>query len=174
MRKIQVPYIDQSIKYPTGCESVSAVMLLKYLGYEITVDEFIQNCLECREMEIRDGVLYGPDPNKFFCGSPYDEESYGIYARGLQKALAKAAGDHYEFPDETGTSTETLLKSISIRICRWYSGHASTCVRKFQDRSGNFWIQENDFAGPRTNIVCCWWDMMKKSIILMIRMITTE
>ena len=110
MRKIQVPYIDQSIKYPTGCESVSAVMLLKYLGYEITVDEFIQNCLECREMEIRDGVLYGPDPNKFFCGNPYDEESYGIYARGLQKALAKAAGDHYEFPDETGTSTETLLK----------------------------------------------------------------
>ena len=85
-------------------------MLLKYLGYEITVDEFIQNCLECREMEIRDGVLYGPDPNKFFCGNPYDEESYGIYARGLQKALAKAAGDHYEFLDETGTSTETLLK----------------------------------------------------------------
>ena len=109
MRKIQVPYIDQSIKYPTGCESVSAVMLLKYLGYEITVDEFIQNCLECREMEIRDGVLYGPDPNKFFCGNPYDEESYGIYARGLQKA-----------------------------------------------------------------IVCYWWDMMKKSIILMIHMITTE
>ena len=94
MRKIQVPYIDQSIKYPTGCESVSAVMLLKYLGYEITVDEFIQNCLECREMEIRDGVLYGPDPNKFFCGNPYDEESYGIYARGLQKALAKAAGQY--------------------------------------------------------------------------------
>lgn len=50
------------------------------------------------------------DPNKFFCGNPYDEESYGIYARGLQKALAKAAGDHYEFLDETGTSTETLLK----------------------------------------------------------------
>ena len=146
MRKIQVPYIDQSIKYPTGCESVSAVMLLKYLGYEITVDEFIQNCLECREMEIRDGVLYGPDPNKFFCGNPYDEESYGIYARGLQKALAKAAGDHYEFLDETGTSTETLLKKYIDQDMPWYSGHVSTCVRKFRDRSGNFWIQENDFC----------------------------
>ena len=174
MRKIQVPYIDQSIKYPTGCESVSAVMLLKYLGYEITVDEFIQNCLECREMEIRDGVLYGPDPNKFFCGNPYDEESYGIYARGLQKALAKAAGDYYEFLDETGTSTETLLKKYidqDMPVVFW------ACInmrRKFRDRSGNFWIQENDFAGPRTNIVCCWWDMMKKSIILMIRMITME
>ena len=169
MRKIQVPYIDQSIKYPTGCESVSAVMLLKYLGYEITVDEFIQNCLECREMEIRDGVLYGPDPNKFFCGSPYDEESYGIYARGLQKALAKAAGDHYEFLDETGTSTETLLKKYIDQDMP-----ASICERRSRGRSGNFWIQENDFAGPRTNIVCCWWDMMKKSIILMIRMITME
>ena len=29
---IQAPYIDQSIKYPTGCESVSTVMLLQYLG----------------------------------------------------------------------------------------------------------------------------------------------
>ena len=37
---IRVPYIDQSVKYPTGCESVSTVMLLQYLGYEITVDEF--------------------------------------------------------------------------------------------------------------------------------------
>ena len=116
MRKIQVPYIDQSIKYPTGCESVSAVMLLKYLGYEITVDEFIQNCLECREMEIRDGVLYGPDPNKFFCGNPYDEESYGIYARGLQKALAKAAGDHYEFPDETAGKAMILAKHMATRL----------------------------------------------------------
>ena len=33
MHKIEVPYIDQSVKYPTGCESVSAVMLLKYLGF---------------------------------------------------------------------------------------------------------------------------------------------
>ena len=70
MYKIQVPYIDQSVKYPTGCESVSAVMLLQYLGYEISVDEFISKYLECRDMEIREGVLYGPDPNECFCGSP--------------------------------------------------------------------------------------------------------
>ena len=142
MRKIQVPYIDQSIKYPTGCESVSAVMLLKYLGYEITVDEFIQNCLECREMEIRDGVLYGPDPNKFFCGNPYDEESYGIYARGLQKALAKAAGDHYEFLDETGTSTETLLKKYII------SGEISKQRLSFRKEQILFILPTGDLEVP--------------------------
>ena len=38
---IDVPYIDQSKLYPTGCESVSTVMLLRFLGIDITVDEFI-------------------------------------------------------------------------------------------------------------------------------------
>ena len=66
MRKIQVPYIDQSIKYPTGCESVSAVMLLKYLGYEITVDEFIQNCLECERWKYDGGSVMSVVANKFF------------------------------------------------------------------------------------------------------------
>lgn len=42
-------------------------------------------------MEMRDGKLYGPDPNEYFCGSPYDEDSFGIYAKGLLKALEKAA-----------------------------------------------------------------------------------
>lgn len=110
MYKIQVPYIDQSVKYPTGCESVSAVMLLQYLGYEISVDEFISKYLECRDMEIREGVLYGPDPNECFCGSPYDEDSYGIYAGGLKKALDKAAGGRYCFEDESGTPIEELLR----------------------------------------------------------------
>lgn len=32
---IDVPYIDQSKLYPTGCESVSTVMLLRFLGIDI-------------------------------------------------------------------------------------------------------------------------------------------
>ena len=60
MRKIiDVPYLDQSVKYPTGCESVSAVMLLQYLGYEISVDTFIEKYLEKQPLEKKNGVLYG-------------------------------------------------------------------------------------------------------------------
>ena len=34
---ISVPYIDQTEQYPTGCESISAVMMLQYArGYDIT------------------------------------------------------------------------------------------------------------------------------------------
>ena len=71
---IQAPYIDQSGAYPTGCESVSAVMLLQFLGVDITVDEFIEKYLEKQDFEKRDGEMFGPDPRKYFCGSPYDED----------------------------------------------------------------------------------------------------
>ena len=87
MIKLEVPYIDQSVKYPTGCESVSAVMLLQYLGYSITVDEFIEKYLELGKLEEQDGELYGPNPNECFCGSPYDEESFGCYAPVIKNAL---------------------------------------------------------------------------------------
>ena len=57
MVKIDVPYISQKGKYPTGCESVSTVMLLQFLGYDISVDTFIENYLECRKFEMRDGQI---------------------------------------------------------------------------------------------------------------------
>lgn len=110
MIKIDVPYIDQSVKYPTGCESVSTVMLLKFLGYDMTVDEFIENYLELQDFEQKDGELYGPNPYECFCGSPYDDESFGCYAPVILKALEKAIGDDYEIIDETGTPIGQLLK----------------------------------------------------------------
>lgn len=110
MIKIDAPYIDQSEKYPTGCESVSAVMLLQYLGYPVTVDEFIENYLEKDSFETRDGELYGPNPNQHFCGSPYDRESFGCYAPVICRALTKVAGEKYEIFDETGASLDSLLE----------------------------------------------------------------
>ena len=109
-KMIQVPYIDQSVKYPTGCESVSTVMLLQYLGYDITVDEFITDYLEMKDFENKEGQLYGADPNLYFCGSPYDEDSFGCYAPVICKALEKAIGKEYEIVNETGTSMEELME----------------------------------------------------------------
>lgn len=111
MVKIEVPYISQHIKYPTGCESVSTVMLLRYLGYPVTVDQFIAEYLEQQAFEERDGQLYGPSPYQYFCGSPYDENSFGCYAPVICRALEKAAGDRYQIIDETGTSMERLLRN---------------------------------------------------------------
>lgn len=110
MIKIDVPYIDQSVKYPTGCESASAVMLLQYLGYDISVDEFIEKYLDKKDFENRGGELFGPDPYKFFCGSPYDEDAFGCYAPVICRALERAAGERYQAIDETGSTIPDLLK----------------------------------------------------------------
>lgn len=88
MKKIiSVPYIDQTKNYPTGCESVSSVMLLRYLGIPLSVDEFIENYLEKEPMEYRKGRLYGPNPFRRFAGSPYDSDSFGCYPPVIVNAL---------------------------------------------------------------------------------------
>jgi uncharacterized protein YvpB len=108
-RKLNVPYLDQSVRYPTGCESVSTVMLLHYLGCHISVDDFIQSYLKMQGFENRNGELFGPDPNRFFCGSPYDPDSFGCYAPVICDALSACLGDEYQVINETGTPTERLL-----------------------------------------------------------------
>lgn len=110
MKIINVPYISQKGMYPTGCESVSAVMLINYLGYGLSVDDFIEKYLECQAFEMREGQLYGPDPTKYFCGNPYSEEDFGCYAPVIQKALKKVLGDSYEIIDESKTPTEVLIR----------------------------------------------------------------
>lgn len=109
---IEAPYIDQSPRWPTGCESVSAVMLLRYLGIPAGVDEFIEKYLEIQGFTEKNGEIYGPDPRKYFCGSPYDGEAFGCYAPVIAKALEKVFAAYckkYEAVDETGTPTEKLL-----------------------------------------------------------------
>lgn len=126
MKKIiDVPYIDQTKEWPTGCESVSAVMLLQYLGVDISVNEFIERYLERKPFIEKDGKIYGPDPRKYFAGSPYDTESMGCYAPVIEKTLNKVLkavsegtqqrkekmllNDEYHARNVTGTSMEELL-----------------------------------------------------------------
>lgn len=111
MIKIDVPYINQSENYPTGCESVTTVMLLHYLGYDISVDDFIHNNLEMQNFETRDGVLYGPNPWECFAGSPYDVDSMGCYAPVICKALEPIVGERYEVIDETGKDLDYLVET---------------------------------------------------------------
>lgn len=121
MVRINVPYIDQSRRYPTGCESVSATMLLRFLGVELTVDEFIQDYLPCRAFETVNGEIYGPSPYEYFCGSPYDEDAFGCYAPVIRSALEKVLGEPrikaqlgeraFKVLDETGQTIEYLTKT---------------------------------------------------------------
>ena len=73
---LNVPYINQRMDYPTGCESVSAVMALQYAGVDITVDTFIDDCLDTGERPAyEDGVRYGCDPWEAFQGIDFADRN---------------------------------------------------------------------------------------------------
>lgn len=134
---IATPYINQTPKYPTGCESVSAVMLLQYLGYSITPEEFIDIYLEKKEFEKKEGILYGPDPNKYFCGSPYDENSFGCYAPVLKRAIEKVVKEDYLVIDETDTDLEELKREYldqGMPVIFW------ACIKMREPIVGPSWV----------------------------------
>lgn len=108
---LDVPYISQKDRYPTGCESVSAVMLLNYLGYGITVDSFIADYLEIEDFEMIDGIRYGPHPEKVFCGDPYSEDGMGCYAPVIVNTLNKIFNDTSLIKAVTEIKTEVAIQT---------------------------------------------------------------
>lgn len=111
MKFLDVPYIDQTGGGAfTGCESVSAVMLLNYLGTDIDIYEFIDRYLDKEPFTEKNGEIYGPDPRRCFAGDPYDKEAMGCYAPVIVNALGRIIGDTYEVTDETGSDVDDLCR----------------------------------------------------------------
>lgn len=85
---IDVPAICQYPELPTGCESVSATMVLQYYGSAVTETEFAGDWLECsNDFYSSSGRDFGPDPHKVFAGDPFSEYSYGCYAGPIVDAI---------------------------------------------------------------------------------------
>ncbi|WP_159459782.1 C39 family peptidase [Scatolibacter rhodanostii] len=98
---ISAPFISQIPSYPTGCESVSTVMALKYAGINISVDKFIDSYLYKTSLPF--------DPNVSFGGNPRSDSSYGCYAPVIKKALDKAlTGTSHYAKTVSGLSMQNL------------------------------------------------------------------
>lgn len=111
---LNVPYIYQVDKYPNGCESVSAVMVLRYFGVPMSVENYIDNYLPKGRAPVCDGkdLYYADDPRKVFLGSPYSKYGWGCYAPVIVTATNKCI-DHkkLEVKNITGTSFDTLCRT---------------------------------------------------------------
>lgn len=85
---LDVPYIDQVEKYPTGCESVSATMLLNHYHIDITVEDFIDIYLDKGSHPYEDNnELVGANPWQQFVGDPYQTTGYGCYSPVILNAF---------------------------------------------------------------------------------------
>ncbi len=108
MSCLSVPFLGQGQGLPTGCESVSAVMLLRFLGLDMDPETFVRAHLPCAPF-YRDpaGLWHGPDPRRAFVGDPHDPEALGCYAPVMVQALTCAAPG-FRAVDESGTELERL------------------------------------------------------------------
>ena len=113
-----VPFINQyDLGYPNGCEAVSAVMVLRYSGYSVTVADITSATPKASKFYKKDGVWYGGDPFKGFVGDPRKtskEGAYGCFAAPIVKAMKKFAGDSVR--NISGCAPEKLFEYIQNGI----------------------------------------------------------
>ena len=104
---LEVPALSQT-DWPTGCESVSAVMALNWAGADLTVEDFVYGFLPMDELWMdAAGQLCGPSPADTFIGDP-SGRGYGCFAPVLARAMSRAAPAGYRALDLTGSPLSEL------------------------------------------------------------------
>lgn len=108
---IDVPIMDQE-GYPTGCETISTIMLLRYYGIYMSADEFINNYLPMADYEFIGDYMYGPDPNEYFVGDPRYSYSFGCFAPVIEEALSACIPLDCKVEDLTGIELSQLAEDF--------------------------------------------------------------
>ena len=104
---LEVPALSQT-DWPTGCESVSAVMALNWAGADLSVEDFVYGFLPMDELWMdAAGQLCGPSPAATCIGDPAGR-GYGCFAPVLARAMSRAAPAGYRALDLTGSPLSEL------------------------------------------------------------------
>lgn len=111
-----VPYINQfKLGYPTGCEAVSATMVLKFKGYNVSTKDIIKNTkMGSKKHQKSDGIWYGANPFEEFVGEPslgLGKGSYGVFAKPIANAMAVYAAG--KVTNISGCSENELFNQVS-------------------------------------------------------------
>lgn len=118
---LEVPALSQA-DWPTGCESVSAVMALNWAGANLTVEDFVYGYLPMDELWMdAGGRLCGPSPADAFIGDPAGQ-GYGCFAPVLARAMSQAAPAGYRALDLTGSPLSELTNAYlrhNIPVVIW-------------------------------------------------------
>lgn len=105
-----VPTLHQLPTLPTGCEAVSATMLLQWKGLDITMEEVANALPKGKRPFVLGGTLVGGNPYIEFVGNPYLTTGFGVYHGPIFDILNKYYPN--EAMDMTGCSFEDLLTVI--------------------------------------------------------------
>lgn len=124
-----VPFISQVGKYPTGCESVSAVMACQYAGISIDVETFIDEYLPKAPFTRNGEKLIGYHPDHCFMGDPYTTGGFGCWAPCIETAIRAFLPEGYVLENYTGTDLPSLCSRLidrGIPVIIWATMNMST------------------------------------------------
>lgn len=118
-KKLNVPMVSQLPDYPTGCEAASATMLLKYYGYNVSLQEMV-NAIPREDLYSENGRVYGPSIYEKFVGDPtqtYTSErpGYGAFSPVITKSInsvLRSKNGKHSAKNITGCSLSALFKNI--------------------------------------------------------------
>lgn len=109
-----VPYLNQfSLGYPTGCEAVSATMVLNFHGYDVSTSKVISAIPLGESKHQVNGKWVGGNPFEVFVGHPskgLSTGSYGCFAKPLVQAMQTIAGSKVK--NISGCSVDTLFEYV--------------------------------------------------------------
>lgn len=136
---INMPYYNQKKRYPTGCEPVSAVMAMKYLGSSVSYEKYIAKYLKKGKYPTK------TNPNKAFMGNPKSKSAWGCYQTPIINATKKAtkkvkAKKSYE------KSVDALAQKYidcSKPVIIWGTVNMAPVKRTIKLRCGVYWKSAN-------------------------------
>lgn len=103
-----VPMIYQNPTLPTGCEIVSATMLLQWAGVPVSANDIANAIPKGALPHQSNGKLIGGNPNYEFVGNPYKQSGFGVF----HKPIADCINQYKTAYDLTGCSFEQILRVI--------------------------------------------------------------
>ena len=143
--------------YPTGCESVSLYMLLKYYGVDVNVDQIYDLLpMGAQPYDDENGVRRGANPEREFVGDPRSEYSYGVFNEPIAKVAEQFM---HGVQTKTGASIDEIKAILDTGnpVLAWY---VSAPMRDIMYRWK--WIDENGetvcWPGGEHAVVVCGYD----------------
>lgn len=106
-----VPYYSQEDILPTGCEIISAKMLLEFYTHQETELDEMLSVIPCQYPKEENHRLYAPHPENAFIGNPRNESSFGCFAPVIVKMLNHLLPDAYQAVDTSGTDLQELAET---------------------------------------------------------------
>ena len=149
---IDAPFIYQEDGYPNGCESVSAVMALQYLNFDITVNEFIDVYLDTADYPVVGGI--GEDPNIFYLGDPRSTLGWGCFSPVIATAISRVVDYNYFTVDNScGQTLDELCKryiDADIPVIVW----ATVNMQNATDRIASWHTEDGRRIEYNTRLHC--------------------